>query len=46
MGDLTNDFSLHEFTVSASFPELAARILLTELDKFKLFYCAFMISVK
>lgn len=35
---ITDNFSYSEFLVSDSFPELAAKIELTELDKLKLFY--------
>ena len=40
MGDLTRNFSYSEFKVSESFPQVAAVIELTQLDKYKMFWMA------
>lgn len=38
MGDISHNFSYSEFTVSKSFPHVAAAIKLTELDRYKFFW--------
>ena len=38
MGDISKNFSYSEFKVSNNYPELAAKIELTELDKYKIFW--------
>lgn len=38
MGDISKNFSYSEFVVSDSYPELAAKIELTKLDKYKIFW--------
>ena len=38
MGDISKNFSYKEFVVSDSYPELAAKIELTEFDKYKIFW--------
>jgi len=38
VGDISKNFSYSEFKVSNSFPELAAKIKLTELDMYKVFW--------
>lgn len=38
MGDISKNFSYSEFKVSNSYPELAAKIELSELDRYKVFW--------
>ena len=38
MGDISKNFSYSEFKVSNSYPELAAKIELTTLDRYKVFW--------
>ena len=38
MGNVSKNFNYDEFKVSARFPELAAKIVLTQTDKLKIFW--------
>ena len=38
MGNLTRNFSIEEFYVSRSFPEISKKMKKTRIDQFKLFY--------
>lgn len=40
MGDITKNFSFSEFKVSKSYPQLAAAIEMTQLDRYKCFWMA------
>jgi len=43
MGDLTKNFSEREFIVSAKFPELAAKIIASPSEKYKIFLLSVII---
>lgn len=42
MGDISRNFSFSEFKVSSSYPQVAAAIELTQLDKYKFFWMTYL----